>query len=224
MTAGRKLVLFDVDGTLVDSQDHIHAAMAHAFAVSGQVLPPRATVLSIVGLSLAEAVARLLPDVGSEVQVGVVEAYKNSFGVMRAKSMSPLFPGARAVLTALAARSDVVLGVATGKSRRGLDHILAAHGLQGAFATCQVADDHPSKPHPSMVLAALAETGVDPSKAVMIGDTSFDMEMGRSAGVATLGVSWGYHPVADLLGAGAGRIIDGFAALVPALDQMWSGA
>ena len=118
----------------------------------------------------------------------------------------------------------MVLGVATGKSRRGLDHILAAHALQGAFATCQVADDHPSKPHPSMVLAALAETGVDPSMAVMIGDTSFDMEMGRSAGVATLGVSWGYHPVADLLGAGATRVIDGFAALVPALDQMWSGA
>lgn len=222
MTAARKLVLFDVDGTLVDSQDHIHAAMAHAFAVTGQVLPPRAEVLSIVGLSLAEAVERLLPGVGTEVQVAVVEAYKSSFGVMRAKSMSPLFPGARAVLTALSARADVVLGVATGKSRRGLDHILAAHGLEGVFATCQVADDHPSKPHPSMVLAALAESNVAAEAAVMIGDTSFDMEMGRAAGVATLGVSWGYHPAAELLAAGAGRLIDSFGALLPTLDQMWS--
>ncbi len=223
MRAARKLVLFDVDGTLVDSQDHIHAAMAHAFAVTGQVLPPRGEVLSIVGLSLAEAVARLLPGAGASLQAEVVEAYKSSFGQMRAKSMSPLFPGARGVLAALSARSDVVLGVATGKSRRGLDHILAAHGLQGMFATCQVADDHPSKPHPSMVLAALAETDVAAEAAVMIGDTSFDMEMGRAAGVATLGVSWGYHPVADLRGAGAGLVIDGFEALVPALDQMWGG-
>lgn len=222
MKAARKLVLFDVDGTLVDSQDHIHAAMAHAFVVTGQALPPRAEVLSIVGLSLAEAVARLLPEAELSLQADVVEAYKNSFGLMRAKSMSPLFPGARAVLTALSARPDVVLGVATGKSRRGLDHILTAHGLQGLFATCQVADDHPSKPHPSMVLAALAETDVISKAAVMIGDTSFDMEMGRAAGVAALGVSWGYHPVADLCGAGAGQVIDSFEALVPALDQMWS--
>ncbi|MCX8509757.1 MAG: HAD-IA family hydrolase, partial [Rhodobacteraceae bacterium] len=192
--AGRRLVLFDVDGTLVDSQDHIHAAMAHAFAVTGQVMPPRDEVLSIVGLSLAEAVARLLPGGGPDEQAEVVEAYKNSFGVMRAHSLSPLFPGARAALDALAARDDLVLGVATGKSRRGLDHILAAHGLQGVFATCQVADDHPSKPHPSMVRTALAEVGADPAQSVMIGDTSFDMEMGRAAGGAARGGAGGYHP------------------------------
>ena len=118
----------------------------------------------------------------------------------------------------LAARG-IPLGIATGKSRRGLDHVLAAHGLAPMFATTQVADDHPSKPHPSMIRAALAETGADPAQSVMIGDTSFDMDMGRAAGVRTIGVSWGYHPRAAL--AGADAVIDGFDALEAALDQLW---
>ena len=111
------------------------------------------------------------------------------------------------------------MGVATGKSRRGLDHVLEAHGLRRFFVTEQVADHHPSKPHPSMVQAALAETGVAPEDAVMIGDTSFDIDMGRAAGVRTVGVGWGYH--------GAGRleradiVIDAFSALPAALETVW---
>jgi phosphoglycolate phosphatase len=222
--SAHRLIVFDVDGTLIDSQAHILAAMEHAFGASGYPLPPRAAVLGIVGLSLPEAVARLVPDLPAAVRAGIVEAYKASFGQLRAETLSPLYPGAAGALAALAARPRVILGVATGKSRRGLTHVLAAHGLDRLFATTQVADDHPSKPHPSMLLAALADTGTAAGRAVMIGDTTYDIAMGRAAGMATIGVGWGYHPAGDLVAAGADRLIDGFADLVPALDALWGDA
>jgi len=218
----RKLALFDVDGTLVDSQAHILAAMAHAHEGGDLPLPTQEAVLSIVGLSLPVAMARLHPGADGARIDALVTGYKGAFGSLRALTLSPLYPGVREVLMELAGRGDVVLGVATGKSRRGLDHILAAHGLEGVFATTQVADDHPSKPDPSMIRAALAETGA--TRAVMIGDTSFDMEMGRAAGVGRLGVAWGYHPRAALVAAGAERVIEAMEALPAALEQIWSDA
>ena len=211
-----KLVIFDVDGTLVDSQAHILAAMGFAFADCGLPCPPRAQVLGIVGLSLPQAMSRLAPDADTG---RLVEAYKNSFAQMRATEASPLYPGARAALEALAARADLFLGVATGKSRRGLTHVLAAHRLEGYFVTAQVADDHPSKPSPSMVLTAMQQAGTVAQNTVMIGDTSFDMAMGRAAGVHTIGVSWGYHPVSDL--TQADRVIDDFAALPGVVAGLW---
>jgi phosphoglycolate phosphatase len=224
MRGDRRLVVFDVDGTLIDSQNHILAAMGHAFGTAGHPLPPRAAILSTVGLSLPEAVARLAPDLPAGARAGIVEAYKASFGQLRGETRSPLFPGAAEALAALAARAGVILGVATGKSRRGLNHVIAAHRLDGHFATTQVADDHPSKPHPSMLRAALAETGTEAERAVMIGDTTYDIAMGRAAGMATLGVGWGYHPAGDLATAGADRVIGGFAELLPALEYLWGRA
>lgn len=222
MTAPRpRLVIFDVDGTLVDSQDHIHAAMTAAFDAEGLLVPPRAEVLSIVGLSLPEAVARLVPDLADNRRDRIVAAYKASFAPLRGEARAPLYPGARAALLALQARGDVALGIATGKSRRGLDHLLAAHDLAGLFVTMQVADDHPSKPHPSMVEAALDEAGVAAADAVMVGDTTFDMAMARAAGVEALGVGWGYHPPADLTRAGASQVLGTYDALLPALDRIW---
>lgn len=222
--SARKLVVFDVDGTLIDSQDHILAAMAAGFAGAGHPLPPREAILSIVGLSLPQAVARLVPDLSKDDQVRITDGHKSAFGTLRAQSHSPLFPGASVALADLAARPDVRLGIATGKSRRGLTHVLAAHGLSGAFATTQVADDHPSKPDPAMLHAALAETGTAPERAVMIGDTVFDIEMARAAGVAAIGVGWGYHPAANLAAAGAAAVIGTFAELGVALDGLWGTA
>lgn len=222
-----RLVIFDVDGTLVDSQAHILAAMAAAYGELGMQPPARESVLSIVGLSLPVAMARLSPELDAERQAALVTGYKESFSSIRQTGapaeMSPLYPGAREVLEALLAREDCLVGVATGKSRRGLDHLLAAHGLTGAFVTEQVADNHPSKPHPSMVLAALAETGIAPDSAVMIGDTTYDIEMGRAARVATLGVSWGYHPAETLVHAGAGAIVDRYEDLPAAIERIWEG-
>ncbi|MFV0334980.1 MAG: HAD-IA family hydrolase [Tropicimonas sp.] len=226
MTASR-LVLFDVDGTLVDSQVQIMAAMTHAFEAIARPVPPRAEVLSLVGLSLPLIAERLLPDGGPALQAALVAHYRDSFSQIRVSgdpaASSPLFPGARAALERLVAREGVLLGVATGKSKRGLDHLLRAHGLSGIFVTEQVADFHPSKPHPSMILAALSETGVEPAGTVMIGDTCFDMEMGRAAGVRRIGVGWGYHPPGRLAVAGAERVIEDFAALDAALDALWEG-
>lgn len=135
---------------------------------------------------------------------------------------SPLYPGALQALTDLGSAPEVLLGVATGKSKRGLDKLIETHGLEGVFVTQQVADFHPSKPHPSMLHAAMSETGASPENTVMIGDTSYDMDMARAAGVRAIGVNWGYHDRKAL--TGAHRIIDDFDALNSTLDKLWSVA
>lgn len=216
-----RLVIFDVDGTLIDSQAEIIAAMTAAFGGAGLAVPDRGQILAIVGLSLDVAMARLCPDLPASMQGQLVQAYKDAFVALRgadgAGEASPLYPGARAALDALGAQDDTLLAVATGKSRRGLDKMLARHGLQGRFHSEQVADFHPSKPHPSMILTALAETGVPPARAVMVGDTTFDMDMARAAGVRCIGVTWGYHPAARLR---PDILIDSYDDLIPAIDQL----
>jgi len=219
--SGLKLAVFDVDGTLCDSQGHILSAMAAAFGAEGLMVPPRETVLSIVGLSLPVAVARLVPDLDRGVQDRLVAAYKSAYTAARIAELAPLYDGIRALIDGLAGRGDVILGIATGKSRRGLDHLLAGHGIAGHFLTRQVADDHPSKPHPAMLLAAMAEAGAAPEATVMIGDTTYDMEMGRAAGARTLAVTWGYHGAGALAATGPDRTATRVAGIAPLLDDLW---
>lgn len=224
MTGPLRLIIFDVDGTLVDSQGDILAAMRAGFAEVGEGAPDKAEILGIVGLSLDVAVARLAPDLSEPVQARIVAGYKAAYMGLRAASgverSSPLYPHARETLGALHARPETLLGVATGKSARGLDKLLDGHDLRPYFVTRQVADHHPSKPHPSMIRAALAETGVAPEHAVMVGDTSFDMEMAQAAGITGIGVAWGYHRPEAL--RGAARIVTDFRDLAGALDEIWS--
>lgn len=215
-----RLAIFDCDGTLVDSQSSIVGAMTDAFVGDGLAPLPRAMVLSIVGLSIIEAIAALLPDRDAATHRRIAEGYKQAFHARRARGeiREPLYDGIRAAIDALTA-DGWRLGVATGKSDRGLALCLAHHGLTDRFVTLQTADRHPSKPHPSMLATAMAEAGAGPETTVMIGDTSFDMDMGRAAGVTTIGVTWGYHAHADLVACGATHIAthpDQLAALAAA--------
>ncbi len=214
-----KLVLFDVDGTLVDSQNIIVAAQQMAFAAHGLEPPSRERSLSIVGLSLVEAFTVL---VGPKAPVeSLAEAYKEAFATLRQDpaNAETLFPGAEACLEWLQSREDVLLGIATGKSRRGVAHLLDRHGWHEVFSVIQTADDAPSKPHPGMILQAMEATGALPSDTVMIGDSSFDMGMARAAGVLPVGVSWGFQPVAALTEAGAGPIVNSYPELEAVLQD-----
>jgi phosphoglycolate phosphatase len=219
-----KLAIFDVDGTLIDSLAHIKWAMNVAFEAQGVAKPAEQDIRGIIGLSLPVAMARLAPDLDEPARTDLVRAYGEAFKTQaEAKPDVSFFDGALDVLNDLARRDEVLLGVATGKSRRGMDRILNNYQLGKLFQTVQVADDHPSKPHPSMIEAALSETGVEAENAVIIGDTSFDMEMGRLAGISTIGVRWGYHEDAALAPF-ADHMIDGFGDLDAVLETVWQGA
>ena len=226
VSAPLRLVIFDVDGTLVDSQNDIVDALSHAFVLVGRAIPDRAALLSGVGLSLEVLMPRLVPDADSATHATMITAYKEAYMSLRAQAgvalSSPLYPGALDVLHRLDALPDVVLGIATGKSKRGLDKLIEGHGLEGLFVTQQVADFHPSKPHPSMIETAMAEAGADAAQTIMIGDTSFDMEMAQAAGVSGIGVTWGYHPRASLVAAHV--LVDDYAALEPALHGIWGAS
>lgn len=222
-----RLVIFDVDGTLVDSQAAILAAIDEAFLRAGRPAPARAEALGIVGLSLVEAMAVLVPDGRAGEHVELARFYREAFMSLRQRTggeaATPLYPGARDTVMRLDG-AGWLLSIATGKARRGLEHFLTTHGLAPHFTGTQTADDAPSKPHPQMVLNCLAATGVEGRDAVMVGDTSFDMEMGRAAGCRTIGVSWGYHPVDRVRAAGADRIADSFEELQTMLETMWEPA
>ncbi|GAB5375217.1 MAG: HAD family hydrolase [Acuticoccus sp.] len=200
-----RLVLFDCDGTLVDSAAHILGAMRGAFERHDLVPPSDDEIKSIIGLSLPHAVGRLASKHPEAPHAEMVEAYKDIYrdAMAPGADTEPLFEGVRAVLDALSADEGTLLGVATGKSRAGLDRILAGHDLKDRFVTTMTADDAPSKPAPEMVLRAIEATGVSPVRTVMIGDSAFDMQMAHAAGVRALGVAWGYQPVTTLTEAGA---------------------
>ena len=159
--------MFDVDGTLVDSQHHIVEAQALAFASQNLPAPTREKALSVVGLSLIEAFRELAGPHGPAASLA--EAYREAWTVLRQRPgyAEVLYAGAGELLAGLACREDLRLGIATGKSRRGVDRLLEAQGWRGLFASVQTADEHPSKPHPSMLLAALEETAVPPARATM---------------------------------------------------------
>ncbi len=217
-----RLAVFDCDGTLVDSQHLIHAAMESAFAAFALEPPSRCAVRGVVGLSLAEAVARLLPE-GSGICAGdVVAVYRDAFFRLRQspEMAEPLYPGAREALAELRGQG-YLLGVATGKSMRGLRALLERLGMEDWFITLQTPDFNPGKPHPAMLLAAMEDCGAAPCDTVMIGDTSFDMDMAAAARVAGIGVGWGYHDVDEL--AAARVLVHSFDALPATIDRILNG-
>jgi phosphoglycolate phosphatase len=196
--------------------------MQQAYEAHKLTVPARERLLSIVGLSLREAFVTLAADENHPID-SLADSYKAAFQVLRRspQHLEPLYPGARTALDLLATRDDVILGIATGKSQRGVAAVLGHHGLVGRFLTIQTSDDAPSKPHPEMVLAAMREVCVGPDDTVMIGDTVYDIAMARAAGARAIAVAWGYHTADALAAAGPETTISDYAELVPALDAIW---
>lgn len=221
-----KLALFDCDGTLADSQFAIVAGMRDAFAACSLPCPADAAIRAAIGLNLPRVIATLTPDADEPQRSALVDAYRDAYFAHRTAAGAapePLFGGIVAALDALSAQGWQ-LGVATGKSMRGLLRLLDTHGILDRFVTLQTADHHPSKPDPSMARAAMAQTLASPAHTVVIGDTGFDMMMARGAGAHALGVAWGYHPVAELSSAGAHAIAETPAAIPDALARLIGAA
>ncbi|BAF88518.1 HAD-superfamily hydrolase [Azorhizobium caulinodans ORS 571] len=224
MTLEPILALFDCDGTLVDSQHMIVAAMGTAYARQGLPAPDRLRMLSIVGLSLREAFTDLAEGDAAFPVEEMVEAYRSAFMELRDREPpEPMYPFARDTLDGLRQRDDMLLGMVTGKARRGVTRVLAANAMDGWFSTIQTADDAPSKPHPAMVQQAMAEMGQPSARTVVIGDTGFDMAMAKAAGAHAIGVAWGYHPLEQLTAAGADVIVRDFREIPDAIAALVGG-
>jgi phosphoglycolate phosphatase len=199
-----RLAIFDCDGTLVDSAGSIYRALAETFDAHGIVLPPARECRKVIGLSLVEAMAALIPKASAAQHFRLAETYKVKFAEERAggRIEEPLFDGIAQLLNELEA-DGWLLAVATGKSDRGLGLCLRSHGMAARFVSLQTADRHPSKPHPSMALQAMADAGAPPESTIVIGDTIYDMGMARAAGAIGIGAGWGYHEAAELRAGGA---------------------
>jgi len=210
MSDALKLVVFDCDGTLVDSQDMILQGMRAACERMG--LPPAEdeAVRRVVGLSLFNAVKQLMPGHSDATVEEIVAHYRDAFGELRQNhNHEPLYPGTREAIEALD-EAGYLLGIATGKSGRGLRNTLKLHDLEPYFVTIQTADGNPSKPHPEMLEKAMREAGAGKENTVLIGDTSYDMLMATNAGASAIGVSWGYHPADELVAAGAHHVANDY--------------
>ncbi|HBF29959.1 HAD-IA family hydrolase [Rhizobium sp.] len=213
-----KLVLFDCDGTLVDSAGTIHETMRRTFLYFNKPEPALSATKSIMGLTLDIAIARMdgKPHVDDEA-IAMTAHYKSLFTEVRQApdyKEAQLFDGIRAMVERLAAQDDILIGAVTGKSRRGLDSILDVHGFRAHFIVSRTADDCPSKPHPAMVTECCDEVGMLPSQTIVIGDAIYDMQMAKSAGATAIGVSWGSATVEQLMASGADAVVHQADALL----------
>ncbi len=222
MAVLKKFVIFDCDGTLVDSQHAISAGMDYAWQKEGLIVPNRQELLRQVGLPLVEAIAILLPDGDIIQHQRMADNYRYSFTNPTAVIFEdePLFPDCIEILEKLF-DENIILGVATGKGLRGLKSTLNRHGIGKYFQNLKTADDGPGKPSPDILLDAMIEVGASPSQTVMVGDTVFDIGAAVNAKIASIGVSWGYHETEELLNAGANMVIDNYQQLPAALNQIW---
>ncbi len=222
-TERKKLCIWDVDGTLVDSRASIFRAAVEAAEAIGITPPSYDDVRAIVGVSLRPALAMMRPELDAEALDAYVHAFQQAYLRFHAEPdfRDALYPGADQCLRTLKDKGWS-LGMATGNSRRGVNRCLHVYGWENLFDITLCADDGPSKPHPHMVHANLSGLGYERHQAVMIGDTAHDMIMARDAGVRAIGVSWGFYTVEELKAAGTATIVHDFNELQQVLADLAS--
>lgn len=200
-----QLIVFDWDGTLMDSTSHIVNCMQQA--ITQLSLPPlKDTAIShIIGLGLNEAIYALYPDSNAKTVEQLANSYRETW--LNNPHDSPLFDHADNLIKQLATQ-EYFLGVATGKSRRGLDKVLKSTALEPYFHATRCADECHSKPHPQMLDELISYFGVNPNETLMIGDTEYDLQMAHNAGADSLGISHGAHDMATLRACQPKAIVD----------------
>ncbi|WKE67397.1 HAD-IA family hydrolase [Gallaecimonas kandeliae] len=210
-----RLVIFDWDGTLMDSVGRIVSSMQATARALALPVPTEQQVRDIIGLSLMPAFDALFPGLDEAGRDAVLAVYRDQY-VELDPTPTPLFPGVEAMLATLKT-SGRQLAVATGKARAGLTRVFAETGLEPFFITSRSADEAHSKPHPDMLEQILSETGVAAHQALMIGDSELDMKMARAAGVRALGVGFGVHDETRLKAAGAEAVLGDWPSLAEVL-------
>ncbi len=206
------MIIFDWDGTLCDSVGHIVRGVQNAARDMALPVPSDEAAANIIGLGLPQAMAVLFPELPEERRQELIAGYSRHY-IANEEAPPELFPGALDTLHALK-DSGLEVAVATGKSRRGLDRILDKLGLAGFFDATRCADETRSKPHPLMIHEIMAERGAAADEVLMVGDTEYDLEMARNAGVASVGVTFGVHSVARLEAHGPVAIVDALPQLL----------
>jgi phosphoglycolate phosphatase len=215
-----RLVIFDLDGTLIDSVALIVETVTKSFAAVNQPVPDEKTIRSISGITLRDAMLILAPG-ADQARIDVIAAaYRERYHSQAGTAREPLFAGALEALDRLQADRETILAVATGKGYRGAVTLLERHGIIGRFNSIQTPDHNRGKPDPQMIDTAMQKAGATHPETVMIGDTVHDMRMAKAARVRAIGVAWGYHDSAELKAEGADIVIDRFDQLDGALDNL----
>ena len=218
------LVVFDLDGTLIDSRAGLVIASRRAYAEADIAYPGEEALLATVGLLPEAMMARLLPDRSEATRQCLADLFRVHSLTLRQEqpALEQPYPGVDQMLDT-AMEAGYTLAIATGKKRQGTDHAIGSFGWQGCFASIQTAESGPGKPDPTLLYNAMADTGLGRDRAVMIGDSVFDMQMARAAGLTAIAVTWGYNPSDVLRDAGAQHIVGDVSAIAPLLDRLKLG-
>ncbi|MEO6012939.1 MAG: HAD-IA family hydrolase [Devosia sp.] len=215
-----RLVIFDLDGTLIDSEALIVETVTHAFNAVGEPVPDERTIRSISGITLRDAMTILAPSADQKRLDAIAGSYRAQYRSQAGLAREPMFKGALEALDRLGTDPHTILAVATGKGYTGATTLLERHSVIDRFNSIQTPDHNRGKPDPQMIETAMAKAGATRAQTVMIGDTVHDMRMARAARVAAIGVSWGYHEIDELKSEGANLVIDSFDQLDGAIEQL----